>query len=557
MRRQVQHIAWLGCLTWACVNNDQPTVQPCTTNNSAPVGELAVAEYKAVDPGPDGCALFAANAATDTIEYVVIAQSVATNPNRQAQFRLAGEAMVVTPPAALMGETSLQARGPSPAEQFHSMLREREATRMYTPRPEGAALQANISQPPPVVGSLRDFKVCSSLQCQRGTMATVTGQVQAVGQHFALYVDVASTTSMSQAAYDSLVQLWDDRIFPLATAAFGDPSDRDGNGVVLALMTPQINRLVSNQTCITQGFVAGYFLGSDIDPAADFDPNYNHSEMFYTLVPDPNGQFSCSHTVDRVKQLAQNVFVHEFQHMISFNHKVLIPGAPLLLTETLWLNEAMSHYSEELIGRSYLPGDNATFSAYLSGNVRNAYEYMSKPGNHFLVANSGTGTLGERGAGWLFVRYVIDQLATDTTRAAWDVVTRALVQSPEQSTENIAARTGAPFEQTVVRWALALWVSDLPGFTAPPELRYRSWRFRTTYAGLHPSYFPRPYPLEPTVGLGPDVDLSGYLRSGSAGDYARVLHPPGANRFTLQLAALNGQVLQAVLEPRLTVIRVR
>ena len=555
MRRQVQHIAWLACLTWACVNNDQPSVQPCSTTNSAAVGALAVAEYKAVDPGPDGCALFAANAAADTIEYVVIAQSVATNPNRQAQFRLAGHAMIGTPAPPLMA--SQQASEPSPAEQFHMMLREREAARVYAPRPEGAALQASIAQPPPEIGHLRDFKVCGSLQCQPSTMVTVTAQVQAVGQHIAIYVDVSTTTGFTAEEYDTLVQVFDQRLYPIDESAFGPPSDRDNNGVVLVLMTPQINRLVSTQTCVTSGFVAGYFLGSDIDPAADFDPAFNHSEMFYALVPDPNGVYSCSHTSSRVKQLIPNVLVHEFQHMISFNHKVLIPARPLAFTETLWLNEAMSHYAEELAGRSYLPGDNATFSAYLTGNVRNAYDYMSKPGNHFLVANTGTGTLGERGAGWLFLRYVVDQVAADTTRAAWDAVTRALVQSPEQGTANIAARTGAPFEQTLVRWALALWVSDLPGFTAPPELKYRSWRFRTTYAGLYPAYFARPYPLEPVLGLGPEVNLSGYLRSGSAGEYARVIHPPGAASFTLQLAEVNGTVLQDVIEPRLTVIRVR
>src|SRR2546426_1602345 len=43
---------------------------------------------------------------------------------------------------------------------------------------------------------------------------------------------------------------------------------------------------------------------------------------------------------------------------------------------------------------------------------------------------------------------------------------------------NVAAQTGHAFDTTVTRWALANWVSDLPGFTAPPELQYTSWHFR-------------------------------------------------------------------------------
>ncbi len=554
MRNQVHHIVVLACLGWACANDDDAGVLPCTAANSSPVTALAQGAYASIQLGPDGCASFSANSGADTIEYLVVAQSVATNPNRQGQFRLAGDALIAAPPAAAVNP-ALQAPAPGAAERFHSMLREAELTSTYAPRPEGAPLQVNIARPPPFEGELRDFKVCGSIQrCL--PMTTVTARAEAVGQHLALYVDVTASTGLTVTEYDSIVQVFDERFYDIGSNAFGPPSDRDDNGVVMALMTPQINRLVSAASCAVSGFVAGYFLGSDIDPRSDFDPNYNHGEIFYTLVPDPTGQFSCAHSVTRVKQLVPVVFVHEFQHMISFNYKVIIPNAPLLSTETLWLNEALSHYAEELGGRSYLPGDPNTFSSYLTGNIRNAYDYMARPGNHFLVANTGSGTLGERGAGWLFVRYLIDQLAIDTTRAAWDAVTRGLVQNEHQGTENIEFMTGVPFENTVVRWALALWVSDLPGFSAPPELRYRSWRFRTTYAPLSPTYFPRPYPLEPPVTLGAEVDFSGYLRSGS-GEYGRVIHPPGAGTFTLQLAEINGAHLQAILEPRLTVLRVR
>lgn len=549
----MQQIAVLACLAalWAACKGTEPQVKPCTLANSVPVGTLAVAAYKSVVPSADGCASFVANASADTIEYLVVAQSAGSNPNRVAQFRLAGEAQItgITP-----GMASLQAgeTPPSPAEQFHTMLREREA-KLTNERAAPGERTLNSVQPPPSVGEQRAFRVCPDLRCQP-PMRNVTGQVMAVGQNLALYVDVTALNSLTQADYDSLVEVFDERIYAVDTAAFGLPSDVDLNSVVIALMTPAINRLVSDSVCRTSGFVAGYFFGADL--ALPNNANYNNTEMLYALVPDPAGQYSCAHSVARVKQLIPPVFVHEMQHMISFNYHVIQPGATFLESEVLWLNEALSHYAEELGGRTYLPDDNAMFSAYLTGNVRNAYDYLSNTGDHFLVNIFGSGTLGERGAGWLFMRYLVDQLATDTTTAAWNAVTKQLVQTPNVGVANIQARTGVPFEQTIARWGLANWVSDLPNFATPPELKYRSWRFRTTYGGLYPAIFPKPYPLDPPVTLAADVDVTGTLRSGS-GVYERVLQAPGSPEFTLQLAEVNGTPFNPGVDARLTVIRVR
>ena len=545
---QLVVLIWVG---WACGDPNDARVAPCTAANSTMLGAINLAAYNTITPNANGCVLFAANTSPDTIEYVVVAQSVSGGPNRTANFRLAGEAMMVGAP--LMSDVR-QPQPLTPPEQFHLMLREREAESAKLPRPQGIQPML-VSQGPPGLGDTRGFKVCSTISCVP-PMTDVTAQVKAVGQRVAIYVDVTAPATLTQGDYDSLVTVFDQRIYGVDTAAFGQPSDRDLNDVVMVLMTPQINRLVTAQACLATGFVAGYFFGNDLAPALDANPNYNKGEVFYTIVPDPTGQYSCSHSISRVKQLIPPVFVHELQHMISFNYHVLIPGNSTTQTEVVWLNEALSHYAEELAGRTYLPGDNATFSAYVTGNVRNAYAYMSGTGDNFLVYIFGQGTLAERGAGWLFVRFLVDQLAADTSMAAWNAVTRNLVQTTDLGITNIEGNTGVPFEQTVTHWALALWVSDLPGFTAPPELRYRSWAFRTTYAALYPSVFARPYPLEPPVTSGADVELTGTLKSGS-GMYARVKHPPGAAAFTLQLADADGTTVDNGVAPRLSVIRVR
>ena len=176
---------------------------------------------------------------------------------------------------------------------------------------------------------------------------------------------------------------------------------------------------------------------------------------------------------------------------------VLVAGAGGQ-AEVLWLNEGMSHFAEELGGRSYLPGtaaDSATFTRFVIGDLYNAYQYLDATGSHYLLANAGIGTLAERGAMWLFVRYITDRFRTDTSFAATAAFTRKLEDSTRTGADNVMYQTGVGFDTLVARWALANWVSDLPGFSPPPELTYSSWGFRTTYAGLNgsnPGRFPKP-----------------------------------------------------------------
>src|SRR2546426_10544536 len=156
--------------------------------------------------------------------------------------------------------------------------------------------------------------------------------------------------------------------------------------------------------------------------------------------------------------------------MISFGqHYLRRAGAP----EVLWLNGGLAHYAEEMGGRKYLPlpvPDTATFCEYVGGDLHNAYQYFSAPQNHFLLATEGIGTLAERGAMWLFVRYLVDQTAASTSLADADAVTRRLDQTTFTGAANVEHVTARPFAETVAHWALANYVSDLPGFPPPPAL---------------------------------------------------------------------------------------
>ncbi|MBI1968027.1 MAG: hypothetical protein HYS40_08560 [Gemmatimonadetes bacterium] len=545
----------------ACSDSAGPKLPPCTLGRATSV-TLAVGAYLSVDPASDsGCVAVSGNASvTDSAEYLLVPQSAAGEPGLTTSFRLAGDTIV--PLAVSASLQGYQTELPLPL-QFHDFLRRAERARWYgappvgQPEPEPRELPAAalVAGPPPVVGSTRQFSVCATLTCTRFTRITATAR--SVGTHLGIYVDnAAPANGLTTADLDSLKNLFDTRLYGIDTAAFGSASDVDGNSVVIVLMTPVVNKLVAKADCAKSGFVAGFFFGADIDPAFANDNRFNHGEVFYSIVADPDSTLSCAHSQTEVKRLVPVTFVHEFQHMISFNEHVLVRNGE---AEVLWLNEALSHFAEELGGRSFLPGDNASFTRFVIGNLFNAYQYLDSSAFHFLVPTEGIGSLPERGAAWLFMRYLVDQNATDTSTAAVSAFTRTLVQTSLTGEANVAAQTGDPFELTVTRWALANWVSDLPAFAAPSELQYTSWRFRTTYASLNaqqPSFFPKPYPLTPTMSAGNAVDLAGTLRSGS-GVYHRVFQAPSAPGFTLLFSTSRGGPLPANVVPRLNIIRIR
>jgi hypothetical protein len=542
---------WL--LGAACSNGSGPAPRPCTAAGF-PV-TLSVGQYVTIDPVPDsGCTVFPANGVLDA-EYVIVSQLATGEPGKTSSFRLRGDTIRPAALAVLPG-ASLSPDALSPAEQFHAFLRhgDEERWRGVALKRGGPATLPPLQPPagaPPVYGEARTFRVCSKLNCS--TFATVTATARAVKNKVAIFVDDAAPAGgLDSLSLDALGVTFDTRLYPTDTAAFGRESDIDNNSVVLVLMTPVVNKLVTAAECTKSGFVAGFFYGLDLEPTLQ---NSNSAELFYALVPDPSGTLSCSHSVTEVQRIVPITFIHEFQHMISYNQHVLVGGGS---GEMLWLNEGFSHYAEELGGRSYGTGT-PEFSRFTIGDLYDAYQYLDSTDKHFLEPTAGIGSLAERGAAWLFVRYVVDRYSGGTTATQWNALTRQLLQTTNTGAQNIAAVTGQPFETVVSRWALANWVSDLPGFVAPAALKYDSWGFRSTYASLHvqdSTNFRKAFPLTPTQSSGRATDISGTLRAGS-GVYHSALQSPGEAGFTLHFTTSTGGLIAPALVPRLSVIRIK
>ena len=550
---------WSALLAAACDSVTAPPLAVC--NPTYQPLALQVAQYRAIDPTlTQGCVVFPVNANTDSAEYLLVPQATTETPDLTATFKLAGGALAM---ATAQLAAVVQSYPPSPAEQFHNMLRELERTRAYASLAPGAApARSQTASPPGVdtVGNQRTFTVLRNLT-NGSTGTPVAATAQSVGQHIALYVDNAAPAGgLTTTDLDAMRDAFDQNLYPADTAAFGRESDIDGNGLVIVLMTNLVNKYVTASDCQATGYVAGFFFGGDIDPTSAH--LFNNGEIFYTIVADPAGTLSCVHSTPVVKRVVAGTLVHEFQHMISYNHHVLLQPPASRRAEVLWLNEALSHYAEELGGRTLLP-DTVSFCNYVSGDLSNAALYLTTPGSYPLVDTAGIGGLANRGEGWMFVRYLVDRFAQDTTLAAQNAVTRALDQTSTPNvtgTANVAQVTGAPFATTVGEWALANWASDLPGFTAPTALKYKKWAFRTAYPALRAkcgATIPPSFPLVATADAGRSINLSGTIVSGSGAAYQRALQAPGAAGFTILFSDGTGAQLKTTVVPRLNVLRIR
>jgi hypothetical protein len=509
--------------------------------------DLQPGEYVSVAPDAiAGCAAFPAASASGA-EYLVAPQSLSSVPGESTAYRLRS-----MPELAPADVADSQSDSPEWAARFHDHLRALESGLAGAPVTRQLMDATAAAAAPTIsVGHRREFAVCSQIPCTTQNFETVRAEAMFVGERAAIYQDLdAPAGGFTETDFTQFGQLFDDDLYAVGTEAFGVESDVDGNGVVVILLTPAVNRLTDEEECDVS-FVTGFFFAVDIDPAFGSDPRSNQGEVFYGLVPDPNGTVTCEHSTNNIRNLIPVTFVHEFQHMINYHQRVLVRGGTS--TEVLWLNEALSHLAEELAAFRFRDaGDNTLFNRFAIGNIFNLYNYLTEPADIFTLAIEGSGTLAERGSGWAFLRWMVDRHGAN--------VTRRLSETQLRGVENVEAATGVPIERLLSQWFLANWVSDLPNFTPPPVLTYESWNFRTTYASLHdqaPDTFDRPYPLVPTEVSGlTSFDHTGTLRAGS-GEYFLIQQAPNGPGVSLQFTEPDGDPLTTGTGAALNVIRIR
>ena len=410
------------------------------------------------------------------------------------------------------------------------------------------------------LGSTRTFRVLGDLNAT--SFKTATAQLKYIGNHVLLYFDNETPSGgFSDAEILAFGELFDKTLYELAVATFGSPSDIDANQHIAVLFSPYINALTPSAQCSTSGFVTGYFFGYDLDSQSS---NSNKGEVFYALTPDPAGVRSCVHTVAQVKQLVPATFIHELQHMISFNQHVLLRGGS---DEEVWLNEGLSHIAEEVASLYYenkcagitTPPCRSNAASpfpdsalkFISGNLLDAYDYLRKPDTVSITTFKDFGELEERGAAWFFLRWLGDQKG--------DAIYSQLVQTNLTGIRNIENRSGESIASLLGDLGIAAYTDSLPGVartSVPQRYRFSSRNFRKIYSDFYtfyPGTLPAPFPIVPKA-LGVDVNSSGSMVQGTMSHY--ILDTPSASTsVSLQFSKPDLKAFPGTLGAQLGVFR--
>ena len=441
--------------------------------------------------------------------------------------------------------------------RFDLALRDYERT-MPTPR------LVDITQAPALealtINSQRTFRVLCSIEVGENCFQTVNARLKFIGSNVLVYVDNdAPTGGFTDAELQNFGAVFDETLYPIDVQAFGAESDIDANDRVIMLLTPVVNALVPAADCAVFGSVLGFFFGFDLSSQST---NSNKAEIFYGLVPDPTGEFSCTHSKANVSRVLPGTFIHEFQHMISYNQHVLVRAGS---QETDWVNEGLSHLAEELASLHYeakFPPPTGRTNAnqifpdssqgFITEQLGNSYDYLSDTQNHSVTLFE-TGECCEgRGAAWLFMRYLGDQFDNS--------VFRRMVQTRLTSTANVENATDRSFESLFGDFALAVYVDSLPGVARsaiPSRYRFQSRNLRYLYDALFralPSEFPQPYPIVPTP-LAYNQQLSSTMLPGTPA-YYELTTPAGSGTVSLRFAPPTG-TFDPLLQAQVGIFRLR
>jgi hypothetical protein len=507
-----------------------------------------------------------ADAPVTPVNFTVTA-GTAANPTARVVF--ASKRVLPVAPGATADLSQLQ-------RQFEGMLRRRERTIAALARASGRAsgpLANRVREDvaPPALGSTRQFKVRNSLTS--AGIAIDTAVLKYAGTHLLIYQSqnapgpADGTHGFTDAEIAAFGNTFDVDLYTIDVATFGAPTDIDENGRVIVLLSPLINKLSKASTCATQGYIAGFFDATDLDPT-DFPAASNSAELFYALVPDPQGTFSCTHTVATVEELTPATFIHEFQHMISYGQHAVMRGGS---QEDAWLNEGLSHIAEELGSRFYEhkfpPPQDRTNPAqvfpdssqgFISGDLFNSYHYLLAPTSTDIndiasVSNwgNGDGTLVQRGAAWLFLRWLGDQQDS--------LIYGRLDQTTNTGAPNVQAASGTSFTTLFGEFALALYVDSLPGVpraSIPSEFRFTSRNLRALYGQekvINPQNFPLSFPI-PVESLSPGTARNETMNPGTM-DYFLITAPSSGNNVVLTFTPTSGSSFSATLNAQVSVFR--
>jgi hypothetical protein len=324
-----------------------------------------------------------------------------------------------------------------------------------------------------------------------GNPINVGGRVAAISQTAYVVTDTANPAGgFTDAEYQSFATTFDTLVNPVDVQNFGAPSDIDKNGKIIILFTKEVNKITPRGS---NGIVAGFFYERDLFPTVgngDLEgcASSNVSEMYYALVPDPNGVFSDKRSKADVLDFTTSTLAHEYQHLINAGRRLYVNNAPTF--EDTWLNEGLSHIAEELLyfkATKLAPRQNIdvnaviaagsdAFSEFQGGNIGRFEEFLSRPTSTSVYG--GDDELQTRGATWFLLRYLADHKGSADSDTWFQ-----LVNSTSHGQDNLRRVFGTDYMTRIRNWAVSVFTDDVTN-VADNNFLEPSWNMRSIFPRL-------------------------------------------------------------------------
>ena len=452
-----------------------------------------------------------------------------------------------------------------------------DAQRAYQARSAARQTRLSVSAAIPAVGDQGTFKV-PGVTNACNTFVTVTATVKYINDKVIIYSDNASPSNgFTSTDFQQIGDEFRDLIYPTDVSYFGTPLDQDGNGRVIILYTPEVNKLTPANNA---SFVGGFFFAGDLypvtAPANEFScKQSNFAELFYVLTPDPLGQFNNVRSTATVRQGTRGVIAHEFQHMINASERIRSPIEQN--SEMVWLDEALAHFAEDAVGRVVRgigEADNAgiaqvamnnddIYFAFFAQNIARFRLYLlnpaqkpeasgavSTPAPTSLLADS---SLAVRGAAWSLLHYAADQYAPGGDIKAY---TRKLAGGPDSGVVNLTKNAGnVDFQTLITGWMIANYADDagIPGLA--PQYSYKVYNMRNIQQGLQINA--GIYPLKVTPISGSGFVVTGLQARSGSGHYFFALRNAGSAARTYRFLNPDGVTAAAFTGATWIIVRTR
>lgn len=316
--------------------------------------------------------------------------------------------------------------------------------------------------------------------------------VEAMGNRGIFVADTANPSGgFTDADYQDFSGRMDGEVFGTLVDHFGSPTDIDGNGRVVVVVSRAVN-----ETSDALGFV----FGGDLFPRQTSDDSFScassdEGEFYYGRAPDPDGELGDAYPTETARSQTPFVMSHELTHVIQQTRRVEA-GQPFMLSRVA---EAQATLGEEVVGHAVTgrsPGQNLGADViFNTGGADEIDWYLNGFGD--LAAYFGFESQSSRiaeapdacgwwrddpspcvgralwyGVGWSFLRWVSDHFGPSA--GGEEALHQQIIGRGGRGLSNVAAIVGQPVDELMARWSAALYLDDRNGASAG-TLSWPSW----------------------------------------------------------------------------------